>query len=256
MHVLACFAPFYISGPGILAMIILHYLTFHLGLILCYHRMVSHQMFVAKGPLKHLLLLCASLSLEGGPINWARTHRIHHRFADTQLDPHSSLRGLFWSHIGWLLFYDSREEEKYSVTRELDRDPSLKFYERNFVLINILFLCVVAAIVKLTLNVDPFAFLIWAFPLRIVTVWHSSWLVNSLGHAIGERPHEVKNRSANNVLLKTFTLGEGLHNNHHAEPWNPNFGESTREFDLSYRFLVAWEALRLVEVKRRRDMPV
>ena len=34
---------------------------------------------------------------------WVRHHRAHHKFSDTNADPHNSRRGFFYSHIGWLL---------------------------------------------------------------------------------------------------------------------------------------------------------
>lgn len=34
---------------------------------------------------------------------WARDHRIHHKYSDTDADPHNASRGFFFSHIGWLL---------------------------------------------------------------------------------------------------------------------------------------------------------
>lgn len=34
---------------------------------------------------------------------WCRDHRLHHRYSDTDADPHNAKRGFFFSHIGWLL---------------------------------------------------------------------------------------------------------------------------------------------------------
>jgi stearoyl-CoA desaturase (delta-9 desaturase) len=40
-----------------------------------------------------------------GPIIWwARLHRAHHRYTDTDLDPYNAKRGLFWTHVGWVIF--------------------------------------------------------------------------------------------------------------------------------------------------------
>jgi stearoyl-CoA desaturase (delta-9 desaturase) len=36
-------------------------------------------------------------------IEWARDHRVHHKFSETDADPHNAHRGFFFSHIGWLL---------------------------------------------------------------------------------------------------------------------------------------------------------
>lgn len=36
-------------------------------------------------------------------IEWARDHRCHHKWTDTDADPHNVNRGFFFSHMGWLL---------------------------------------------------------------------------------------------------------------------------------------------------------
>ena len=39
-------------------------------------------------------------ALEGGPIYWVVTHRIHHAHADAPGDPHTPRDGGWWSHMG------------------------------------------------------------------------------------------------------------------------------------------------------------
>jgi len=34
---------------------------------------------------------------------WARDHRLHHKYSETNADPHNANRGFFFSHVGWLL---------------------------------------------------------------------------------------------------------------------------------------------------------
>ena len=36
-------------------------------------------------------------------IEWARDHRVHHKYSETDADPHNATRGFFFAHIGWLL---------------------------------------------------------------------------------------------------------------------------------------------------------
>lgn len=36
-------------------------------------------------------------------MDWARDHRMHHKYSETDADPHNATRGFFFSHIGWLL---------------------------------------------------------------------------------------------------------------------------------------------------------
>ena len=63
------------------------------------------------GPLEYFLALCGTLSLEGGPIFWVATHRIHHQYSDKPGDPHSPRDGAWWSHIGWLLVGESKHND-------------------------------------------------------------------------------------------------------------------------------------------------
>lgn len=39
---------------------------------------------------------------------WVTSHRVHHKYSDTELDPLNASRGFFYSHIGWLLMYDPK----------------------------------------------------------------------------------------------------------------------------------------------------
>jgi stearoyl-CoA desaturase (Delta-9 desaturase) len=34
---------------------------------------------------------------------WVRDHRVHHKYSETDADPHNAKRGFFFSHVGWLL---------------------------------------------------------------------------------------------------------------------------------------------------------
>lgn len=41
--------------------------------------------------------------LQNSMFIWCRDHRLHHRYSDTDGDPHNAKRGFFFSHIGWLM---------------------------------------------------------------------------------------------------------------------------------------------------------
>lgn len=41
--------------------------------------------------------------LQNDIYEWARDHRVHHKYSETDADPHNALRGFFFAHIGWLL---------------------------------------------------------------------------------------------------------------------------------------------------------
>jgi fatty-acid desaturase len=45
----------------------------------------------------------ANNALQNDIYEWNRDHRGHHKFSETDADPHNSKRGFFFSHVGWLL---------------------------------------------------------------------------------------------------------------------------------------------------------
>lgn len=66
---------------------------------------------------------------------WCRNHRMHHKYLDTDADPHDSRRGFFYSHIGWLLVEPSPEymaKRKLIDMSDLKRDPIIRFQIRLF----------------------------------------------------------------------------------------------------------------------------
>ena len=252
MHVLAGVALFFPSTVGIVGGLILYYVTLQLGMIICYHRMVSHRMFRATPVLEHALLMSATLGIEDGPLTWALTHRLHHRYADTDGDPHSPRRGFFWAHIGWVFRRGVIGEEKRHYTTDLEKNPVMRFYERWHVALNFGFFALVCAGMALFLTgPEMLTALLWMFPLRTIAVWHSTWLVNSATHVWGKQVTPVGDDSRNNRLVSLLTFGEGLHNNHHAQPTNPNFGAITRQVDMSYVTMCVFAALGLLRFRGR-----
>lgn len=73
------------------------------------HRLWAHKTYEAKNPLKWFLMIGNSMAFQGSIFHWSRDHRLHHKFSDTELDPHSMTRGFFFSHVGWLLVEKSDE---------------------------------------------------------------------------------------------------------------------------------------------------
>jgi stearoyl-CoA desaturase (delta-9 desaturase) len=65
--------------------------------------------------------------------NWVLDHRIHHKYSDTNADPHSINRGFFFAHVGWLGMEkhpDYREKEKSIYREDIDNDPIVMFQNK------------------------------------------------------------------------------------------------------------------------------
>jgi len=66
-------------------------------------------------------------------IEWSRDHRTHHKFSETDADPHNAKRGFFFSHVGWLLCRkhpDVIEKGKCIKIEDLLADPVLQFQRK------------------------------------------------------------------------------------------------------------------------------
>lgn len=64
---------------------------------------------------------------------WVRDHRQHHKYSDTNADPHNSQRGFFFSHIGWLMVRkhpDVIAKGKGIDMSDLERNSYVMFQKR------------------------------------------------------------------------------------------------------------------------------
>ena len=64
---------------------------------------------------------------------WARDHRVHHKFSETDADPHNAKRGFFFSHVGWLLVKkhpDVKVKGAKVDLSDLKADPVVAFQKR------------------------------------------------------------------------------------------------------------------------------
>lgn len=72
-------------------------------------------------------------SLQNDIFEWARDHRVHHKYSETDADPHNARRGFFFSHIGWLFVRKHRDViEKGSKLdfTDLLADPVVRFQRK------------------------------------------------------------------------------------------------------------------------------
>lgn len=72
------------------------WVSYALGITGGSHRLWAHKSYKAKSPLKILLMLLNSGANQGSIYHWSRDHRLHHKFSDTDLDPHTINKGFFF----------------------------------------------------------------------------------------------------------------------------------------------------------------
>src|SRR5688500_5686769 len=102
-HVGAVAAFFYIDTGAILSAVALWIIAGSFGIGMGYHRLLTHRGYKTPKWIEYVLTTCGTLALEGGPIFWVATHRIHHQYSDREGDPHTPREGTWWAHAGWIL---------------------------------------------------------------------------------------------------------------------------------------------------------
>jgi stearoyl-CoA desaturase (delta-9 desaturase) len=263
VHVLACLAffPYFFSWTGVALSIAGLYVFGTLGINLCYHRLLTHQGFIAPKWLEHSLAILGVCTLQDTPACWVAMHRIHHKNSDERPDPHSPLVNFLWGHCGWLMFKnrDFLNVNYYQkFTRDLLRDPFYMKLERGanwlwiylgsmafFFLLGLAIgwpLWGAAAGVQFGLSL-----MVWGVFVRTVLTWHITWSVNSVTHVWGYRNYETDDNSRNNLLVGLWSNGEGWHNNHHADQRAAAHGHKWWEFDVTWITIRALEKLGLVK---------
>ncbi len=129
LHVGALLAvlPMFFRPSAVVVMFVLIYVTSGLGVSLGFHRLLTHRSLRLAKPLEYVVALFGTLALQGGPISWVGTHRIHHAHSDHEGDPHNANLGFFWSHFEWLLYSKAhcreRSDEYRRAVTDLTADP-------------------------------------------------------------------------------------------------------------------------------------
>jgi fatty-acid desaturase len=242
LHVcaLAAFLPHTFTWSAFAVAGVLYCLTGALGISLGYHRILTHRSLRCPRWLEYAFATLGTLSLQGGPITWVATHRVHHANTDREGDPHNAYRGLRWSHMEWLYRYnDARptEAEQRRLAPDLMKVGYYRFLERTYVFLQ-------ALLAVLLFAVGGWPWLVWGIFVRVVVSYHVTWLVNSAAHYSGYQTFRTGDKSTNNWWVALLTWGEGWHNNHHAFPFSARHGLRWFEFDLT------WLTIRLLQVFR------
>ncbi len=205
-HVGALAAVFFFTWKALFVAIFLWWISTSLGIGMGYHRLLTHRGYKTPKWVEYVLTVFATLSLEGGPIFWVATHRIHHRYSDQDGDPHSPVDGKWWAHMGWILFGKSMHHDTTTLTQYVPDLAKDRFHvwitKYNYVPIILL------AIVLFAIGGLPFVF--WGIFVRTVVGLHATWLVNSATHSWGSRRFETRDHSTNSWWVASSDVGRRL----------------------------------------------
>jgi len=243
LHIGAIAALFMFSWKALACALLLLWVATGLGISMGYHRLHTHRSYKVPLALEYFFALCGTLTLEGGPVFWVATHRIHHQRSDQPGDPHSPRDGAWWSHMGWILL----GEAKHNNTRLMAKYAPDLAKHRFYVWLNDYHWVPSVILGIVLLAVGGLPMFLWGGCLRIVVGLHATWAVNSATHMWGSRRFATRDDSRNTWWVALVTFGEGWHNNHHAHPTSARHGLAWYEFDPSW--IQIW-LLRLVGIAR------
>ncbi|XP_052745384.1 acyl-CoA Delta(11) desaturase-like [Bicyclus anynana] len=224
VHIAALYGVYFAFTSGTWNTLIFHIMISQLvtlGTTAGRHRLWSHKSYKAKMPLQIILLLLNSMSFQYSVIHWARDHRLHHRYCDTDADPHNASRGFFFSHFGWLIV--RRHPEVLRRGKAIDisdvlSNPMLRFENKYAVPIGVTFTLVLPTLIAMyffgeSLNTA------WHINMtRYVCNLHLAFSTNSIVHLWGSRTYDKNLSGAQSTFLSIFTWGEAYHNYHHTFP--------------------------------------
>ncbi len=180
-----------------------------------YHRLWSHRTYDAHWSLRLVYMILGAMALQNSVLVWASGHRNHHQFVDDpDRDPYSASRGLWFSHIGWMLRRYPSGATDFSNVRDLQNDPLVAFQHRYYYVLAI-GLNVLVPLALGWLHGDLWGVFLLAGILRLVVSHHFTFLINSFAHAFGRQPYSDAHSARDNGWLAVLTYGEGYHNFHH-----------------------------------------
>jgi fatty-acid desaturase len=240
-HVGGVAALFFIDAGAMLAAVLLWAVSGMLGIGMGYHRLLTHRGYKCPKWVEYFLTLCGTLALEGGPIFWVATHRIHHQYSDKEGDPHSPREGTYWAHMGWI-FTGKAMHHDTSVLRRYVPDLSK---DRFHVALTTWHWLTQVVVGLALLAYGGIPYVLWGVFFRTTFTLHATWAVNSATHIWGSRRFRTRDDSTNNWLIALLTFGEGWHNNHHAHPVSARHGLAWYEIDFNYMGIKTLELLGL-----------
>merc|ERR1712176_459065 len=219
--------------------------------------MGSHRSYTAALPVRIFLMLLNSIANQGSIAHWARDHRVHHKFSETDADPHNAKNGFFFAHVGGLLVHKHpaiREAGKDMDFSDLMEDPVVRF-QKVLDPWFALYMCYLFPVhVASYFWGESFwpAFMV-ASCVRYNWVLHCTWCVNSAAHMFSDHPYDVLSYPAENPWVSLLAIGEGWHNWHHKYPFDyaaSEFGVS-RQFNPSKMMIDTFAALGMVWGRKR-----
>jgi fatty-acid desaturase len=166
------------------------------------HRCLAHRAFRIHPVLASFL--DGFMQVYGGvhPERWVGIHRLHHRYADTPLDPHSPLQRHPLSVLVGTPYLFAAARRRLAAESP---GPGIR---------HVAVRALITAFWLITIGLVP---TLTALAVHLVLYLGIMGMVNTLGHRSGTKPHPDF-PGYDSAWLALLLLGHGYHNSHHAHP--------------------------------------
>ena len=210
------------------------------------HRSQAHRGIYFHPIISHFMRFWLWLTTGMNTKAWVAIHRKHHRYCETQDDPHSPhVYGIFKVLFAGAWLYASAANDKQMISSYGVGTPNdwieNKIYTPHPWL---------GVFIMLLINLLIFGYwglLIWGIQMIWIPFW-AAGVVNGLGHYWGYKNGVTKDKSKNISPFGIIIGGEELHNNHHLEPKNPKLSRRWFEFDLGWVWFNIFKMLGLAKL--------
>ncbi|KAH8409742.1 hypothetical protein KR222_003685 [Zaprionus bogoriensis] len=193
------------------------------------HRLWSHKSYNASLFLRVLLAFMFSIAGQRDAYTWALDHRIHHKFSETDADPHNAKRGFFFAHVGWLFLTPHPkviEKRKVIDMSDLEADAVVMFQRKYYIPLFALCSIIMPVMVPWYFWQEDLWMSFWInFNMRFTWTLNVAFFVNSVAHMYGNKPYDKNITPVEAPIVSFLAMGEGWHNYHHVFPWDYKTGE-------------------------------
>ena len=222
------------------------------------HRYAAHGMFTMTKFWEKVFYVLSFITQGSSflsPRTYGIMHRMHHVYADTENDPHSpkydeSMFKMMWKTKS---IFNSIFKNKIEIDeRFMHNLPDWFAFEK---ITNMSIVRGAWGLVYIAIYVyfDPAWWVYLLLPVHFLMSPIHGAVINWFAHKYGYVSYPVGDTSKNLLPFDFLMMGEGYHNNHHKFGSRANFGIKWHEFDPTYPFILLFDKLGIIHLKRNVD---
>ena len=211
------------------------------------HRGQAHRGIAFHPILSHFMRFWLWMTTGQITKQWVAIHRKHHRSTDVEGDPHSPHVFGIWNVLFKGAFLYHRASKDTAMINQYGVGTPDDWIERKLYTPHSRLGIALMLVIDLVLF-GPWGLLVWGIQMIWIPFW-AAGVVNGVGHWLGYRNGETKDRSTNFSPWGIIIGGEELHNNHHLDPASPKMSRRWFEFDLGWMWLSLFRAVGLAKIR-------